>query len=164
MLAFCLLLVGEGRAAIGDAPIAKLAEFHTWTAFVAGAGSARVCYIASPPGIAADSARRAPAYAYVSLRPARQQQPTVMIRAGYRYAPRSEVRVEIGKRHFTLFTVDDTAWADDGATDQKLAEAMRQGKTMVIYGVPAEGKATMDMYSLTGFAAALKRIAEACGS
>ena len=86
----------------------------------------------------------------------------VMVYAGYPYKADSEVAVEIGQTTARLFTYRDTAWAADAAGDAALVRAMRAGRRMSVTASPAEGEPSTDIYSLSGVAAALNRIAEAC--
>ena len=61
------------------------------------------------------------------------------------------------KRH------EDSAWAKDSATDEKLVAEMKKGSTAVLLGTSARGTKTTDTFSLKGFSKAYDAINKACG-
>lgn len=138
--------------------------FGKWSAFASGTGKGRMCYLGGlPEKSEGNYTKRGPANVWVTQRPGEDSYDVVQVVAGYTYKPRSEVTVTIGKETFTLYTVDDSAWARDPETDRALARAMRAGLDMVVRGTSSRGTLTTDTYSLKGFTAAHNASRKACG-
>jgi hypothetical protein len=136
-----------------------------WTAYVAMEGGNKVCYIAGQPKKSAgDYKKRGQIFALVTHRPSEGSKNVFSFVSGYDYKPQSDATVTIDKQTITLFTQNDTAWAPDAATDQKIATALRHGSTMTIKGGSAHGAATVDTFALKGSGDALKMIDKECGS
>lgn len=142
--------------------VVKLGEYQDWTAYAAGTGNDKVCYIVGEPSLRQPGKADRQSFVYVTHRPAKKAMGVVMAYAGYPFKPESEAGIEIGKGKFALFTHRDTAWANDADADDRIVKAMRGGKSMTVKSAPADGPATTDVYSLNGIGAALKRIGEAC--
>lgn len=160
-LAFCFGLAGT---AFGAPQPKAIGQFDDWAAVTFEEEGNLVCYMTSEPqNMEGDYTQRGRVYALVTHRPANDSLNVVTFIAGYTYDSGSEVTAEIGDLEFTLFTQDDGAWAVDGDTDQKLVEAMRKGRDMVVRGVSSRGTKTTDTYSLMGFSRAYGAINKACG-
>lgn len=162
-----LLLASAVAAPARAQDIVKLGEYQDWSAYAAGSGADKVCYIVSAPslrqpGLDQSGQGERQAMLYVTHRPGKKARGVVMASAGYQFKPDSEATLEIGKGKFTLFTHGDRAWAADAETDERIVRAMRGGKSMTVKSTPAQGNATTDIYSLNGVVAALRRIGEAC--
>ncbi len=71
--------------------------------------------------------------------------------------------ISIGGQRFKLFTQNETAWAPDSATDNRLVAAIRGGSQMVVNGTSAQGTATTDTFGLKGSTAAYTAISKECG-
>lgn len=142
--------------------IVKLGEYQDWSAYAAGSGADKVCYIVSAPSLRQPGQGERQAMLYVTHRPGKKARGVVMASAGYEFKTDSEATLEIGKGRFALFTKGETAWAADAETDERIVRAMRGGKSMTVKSTPAQGDATTDIYSLNGVVAALRRIGEAC--
>ncbi len=166
-LLFCTIMVSSlcAGAARADEP-RIIAKDGYWTAYTFIEDGKKVCYMASQPqkmDNSAKKAKRGDVYALITNRPADGTKNVFSYIAGYTYKPGSNVTVTIGKDKFTLFTQDDTAWAPDGATDNKISAAMRKGKFMVVKGVSAHGTETTDNFALKGTGAAYEAITRDCG-
>ena len=142
--------------------VVKLGEYQDWTAYAAGIGADKVCYIVSEPSLRQPGQADRQSFVYITHRPGKKAMGVVMAYAGYPFKPESEAAIEIGKGKFALFTHRDTAWAPDADTDDRIVKAMRGGKSMTVKSAPTDGAPTADIYSLNGVGAALKRIGEAC--
>jgi hypothetical protein len=163
----CMIMASSllSGAAHADEP-RIIAKDGYWTAYTFIEDGKKVCYMASQPqkmDNSAKKAKRGDVYALVTNRPADGTKNVFSYIAGYTYKAGSNVTVTIGKDKFTLFTQDDTAWAPDGATDNKIAAAMRKGKSMVVKGESAHGTATTDSFALKGTGAAYEAITRDCG-
>lgn len=102
-------------------------------------------------------------YALITHRPAEGTKNVFSYITGYSYKEGSEVTVQIGSDKFTLFTQDETAWAPDAETDNRLVQAIRGGTTMMVKGTSARGTVTTDVYGLKGSGDAHDAISKECG-
>ena len=142
----------------------ELGTFGKWSAYVFTEGGNKVCYMASEPDKAEGNyTRRGKVYALITHRPAEGTKNVFSYITGYPYKAGSEVTVKIDSNSFTLFTQDETAWAPDATTDNKLSTAIRKGSKMVVKGRSKRGTLTTDTYSLKGSAAAHDAISKECG-
>ena len=159
--AFLLLAAGSEPAHAQE--VEYLGTNRDWHAFQYMENGNRVCYMASRPlEEEGDYTRRGDVFVLVTHRPAENSRDVVSFIAGYSYEDEGEVTVTIGGNTFRLFTEDDTAWARDEATDQRLVQAMRRGADMVVRGTSSRGTLTTDTYSLFGFTATYNEITGAC--
>ena len=141
-----------------------IGEFDDWTAYVYLEGKSKVCYMVSKPKKKEGNySKRGDVFTLVTHRPAEKSKNVFSFVAGFPFKPDSEVTVQIGAQQFKLFTQDETAWAPDAATDNKLAAAIRGGSTMIVKGVSAQGTATTDTFGLKGSSAAHAAISKECG-
>lgn len=156
LLTFVLLAPPPAAAKVID-------TFGDWTAFVEGAKSKRVCYMAGVPKKEEGKyASRGDTFATITHRKAGKSRNVVSIRAGYTYKKDSEVIATIGDKTFTLYTDGGDAWAEN-KVDRALVKAMRSGARMIVKGTSSRGTKTTDTYSLYGFTLAHKAIVKACG-
>jgi invasion protein IalB len=128
-----------------------------WSAYTYKVANGKVCYLVGDP-----QSKRKGANALVTHNTADKSANVVSFIAGYTYADKAEVDLDIDGQKFKLFTEKDTAWARDAETDRKIVEAMVKGKQAQVKGHPAKGAATTDTYSLIGFTQALTEIDKAC--
>ena len=160
------LLFGRGLALSPPARAddARLIATHNkWSVYAVDEKGGKVCYMLSKPDKAEGKyTRREEIYALITDRPADSSKNVFSYIAGYPYKPGSDATISIDDQKFTLFTQDDTAWAPDAATDEKIAQAMAKGSDMVVRGTSARGTATVDTYSLEGSGAAHKAMAQEC--
>jgi invasion protein IalB len=159
-----LALISVAPAAFAAEPT-PIATHGQWSAYVVEEGAAKVCYMYSEPTEdKGNYTRRGQINALITNRPAEGTKNVFSYIAGYPYKPGSDVTVKIGNETFTLFTQDDTAWAPDAATDNKITEAMRKGSTMVVKGTSSRGTATVDTFDLKGSGAAHDAITKECAA
>ena len=149
-------------AALGAQP-ERVAVSQSWSVYQIGSGAARECFAHSAPVKSEGKyAQRGEVMVQVAHRPAERVRDEVSFTAGYTFKPGSSLGVEIDSHKFELFTHEDRAYARDATTDRALAEAMKQGKGMIARGTSSRGTATLDRYSLAGFASAHKSLDKAC--
>ena len=162
-LLFAGLLLAAPAARAEDPK--DIGTFGDWTAYVFMENGSKVCYMASQPKAKEPAAaKRGEIFALITHRPAEGSRNVFSYITGYPYKPGSDATVKIGGDSFTLFTQDDTAWAPDGVTDNKIADAIRKGSNMTVKGVSSRGTATTDTFSLKGTGAAHDAISKECGS
>ncbi len=159
-IAFFLLPVLSVHAA---AP-RMVQSYGDWDAYVFEEDGKKVCYMASRPKVD-DSvyAKRGEMHALLTHRPSENSRNVFSYIAGYSYKPGTDATLQIDDKKFVLFTQDDTAWAPNSETDEQIAEAIRNGKTMVVRGTSARDTVTTDTYSLVGSSKAYQRMSKECG-
>lgn len=165
MLSAALIAAMVAAPGIARADQARpIGTFGNWTAYVFTEDGKKVCYMASQPTKAEGNySKRGEVHALVTHRPAEGTKNVFSYITGYAYKPGSDVTVTIDSERFTLFTQDDTAWAPDAATDEKLAQALRKGSRLVVKGTSSRGTQTTDTFGLKGSGAAHDAIAKECG-
>jgi Invasion associated locus B (IalB) protein len=144
-------------------PSERLGSVEDWTAYSYNEKSGKVCYLAGEPkkSVSAKVKRKRP-LAMVTHRPAEKVADVVSFVAGYPLKEGSDVSLDIGGAKFDLFTKGDSAWARTAELDKAIVEAMAKGKQAVVKGIPQKGQATIDTYSLAGFAQMLAMIDKTC--
>ncbi|PTN10878.1 invasion associated locus B family protein [Nitrosomonas aestuarii] len=141
-----------------------LGQHGDWTAYKFMENNGKVCYMVSQPTKdLGDYTKRGDIFALITHRPAEGSKNVFSYIAGYTYKAGSEVAVSVNNQNFTLFTQDDSAWAPDQGTDNKLADAIKRGNTLVVKGTSSRGTLTTDTFGLKGSSAAYKAISEECG-
>lgn len=141
-----------------------IGEFDDWVAYVYTEDGSKVCYMIGKPKKEEGSyTKRGAVYALVTHRPVEKSKNVFSFVAGYSYKKNSEVTISIGGQRFKLFTQNETAWAPDSATDNRLVAAIRGGSQMVVNGTSAQGTATTDTFGLKGSTAAYTAISKECG-
>lgn len=164
MLAGLAICASAGPASATEPKL--LAEHGAWEAYayVDETGN-KVCYMASKPTKEEGNyTKRGAIFALVTNRPAESTKNVFSYIAGYLYKPGNGTEITIDAQTFELFTQDDTAWAQDAATDEKIVEAMRKGSSMVVRGMSSRGTKTVDTFSLAGSGAAHDAITKECES
>lgn len=141
-----------------------IGEFDDWVAYVYTEDGSKVCYmVGKPKKEEGNYTKRGTVYALVTHRPAEKSKNVFSFVAGYSYKTNSEVTISIGGQRFKLFTQNETAWAPDSATDNRLVAAIRSGSQMVVNGTSSQGTATTDTFGLKGSTAAYTAISKECG-
>ncbi|MCB1556706.1 MAG: hypothetical protein KDJ15_05270 [Alphaproteobacteria bacterium] len=141
-----------------------IGTYGDWAAYTFDEDGQKVCYMASQPKKAEGSySRRGDVFALITHRPAEGSKNVFSYITGYTYKSGSDATVKIDSSRFTLFTQDETAWAPDAETDDKLAHTIRKGSGMVVTGTSSRGTETKDTFSLKGSGAAHDAINKACG-
>ena len=151
------------HAALASEP--KLLATHgDWSTYTFTENGNKVCYMASQPKKAQGNyTKRGDIFALITHRPAEGTRDVFSYITGYPYKPGSEVTIAAAGQKFTLFTQDDTAWTPDAAADGKLAQAIRNGNSMVVKGTSKRGTLTTDTFGLRGSTAAHDQITKECG-
>jgi invasion protein IalB len=166
------LLLGTGPAAFAQAkkPAApatetkRIGKFSGWDAYEHTDKGAKLCYLhAQPQKKEPASAKRGEIYLLVTHKPKEKIRNEVSIYFGYPLKDAIPAQAVIGPTTIEMFTHQEAAWASDAATDQKLVDALRKGKTLVVRGESGRGTKTTDTYDLDGFGQALQAIDKACG-
>ncbi|MBI3710648.1 MAG: hypothetical protein HY246_23635 [Proteobacteria bacterium] len=145
----------------------SLGTFDAWIAIEVPEAGGKVCYTLSRPEKSEPAGlKRGDALLTVSHRPAANRRDEASFQSGYPYKPDVPVAVEVDGKKFAFFTKPavqaELAWANDGAVDKALVEAMRSGRRLLVKGTSARNTATTDTISLAGFTKAYSEISKAC--
>jgi hypothetical protein len=142
----------------------RIGSFTGWDAYEHTDKGAKLCYLhALPQKKEPASAKRGEIYILVTHKPREKIRNEVSIYFGYPLKDATPAQAVIGPTTIEMFTHQEAAWAADAATDQKLVEALRKGKNLVVRGESTRGTKTIDTYDLGGFTQALQAIDKACG-
>lgn len=155
----------DAKAAAPAKPETKrIGSFSGWDAYEHTDKGAKLCYLhALPQKKEPASAKRGEIYILVTHKPKEKIRNEVSIYFGYPLKESAAAQAVIGTTAIEMFTHQEAAWAADASIDQKLVDALRKGKTLVVKGESARGTKTTDTYDLGGFVQALQAIDKACG-
>ena len=165
LLVSALAVCAAAHPARGEEGIKKLGTYGAWSAFsyIESDGS-KVCYMAAEPTKHEGKySKRGKIYAQVTHRPGEGSKDVFSYVAGYDYKTDSKATLIVDSTSTELFTQDDTAWAEDPATDAKIAQSLRKGSKMTVKGTSSRGTETVDTFSLSGSGAAHDAIGKECG-
>ncbi|MBN9589222.1 MAG: hypothetical protein BGN85_01855 [Alphaproteobacteria bacterium 64-11] len=162
--AFCLAI---GPAAAAESAT-LLGVFDNWSAYSAGDGASKTCYILSKPTASQPrGAKRGPIFLMVSDWPARKVKAEPQIVLGYPAREGGPASLGIGSDKFSFFlrnvNKDGSGWLQSLGDNPKLIDSMRGGVTAVAKALSQRGTHTTDTYSLAGFSNALDKAHSACG-
>ena len=136
-----------------------------WGAYRYDDTAGRMCFISSVPKESKgkyDPNNRGETRVFVSHGPDKSERNVVQVVAGYRYKPQSDVAINIDGKKFTLFTIEDRAYASSEEDDLRMIAAMKRGSKMTIIGISSRGTKTTDRYSLSGFTKTKSVIDKTC--
>lgn len=148
LIALALTAQAAGRQPIG--------VYESWGAF--RDASLRRCFaIAAPAG-------RQPAgpFASVAMWPGQHIRNQLHIRLSRQRSANARVTLSIGERRFELKAGDADAWAPDARTDAAVVAAIREGRSMSVESVGANGVPFADTYALKGAATAIDAAGAGC--
>lgn len=149
MIAFALMLLLQPRDALGT--------FGSWGAF--RDPSPLRCFAIAKP---VERYRSGQPFASIATWPGQGLRNQLHIRLSRVRAPNARVTLAIGERRFELRAGDADAWAPDSRTDAALVAAIRDGRSMSVETVSANGTAFADTYALPGAATAIDAAALGC--
>jgi invasion protein IalB len=160
---FVVLMLVSIAAVPAAAQQKPLGTFGDWTAVTDGSGNKRLCYIGSAPKKSEGKyTSRGDVHFLVTNRPADKVKGEVSVAAGYVYKDGKDAEAEVDGKKFKLFTRGENAWAYDAGSDKAMVGALKAGRQMIVRGTSSRGTETTDIYSLSGFTAALAAIDKAC--
>ena len=160
-MAAAIMMLSASSALASDAVL--IGRFQDWSAYHMEENNQRVCYILSRATQTQHVAKRGDVYVMITQRPAENSFDVVSFSAGYSFKTKSETKVEIGKKSFTLFTNGSAAWASSPSEDRSIVATLRGAKSLVVHGTTSGGIATTDSYSLNGLNPAYKAMNKSCG-
>ena len=101
----------------------ELKSFKDWQVYKQETSQGRICFMSSVPKKLRgdyDRSNRGETRVFVSHGPDKAERNVVQIVAGYRYKPQSDVMVTIDGKKFTLFTIEDRAYASSEEDDLRM--------------------------------------------
>lgn len=162
LLTATILCLGTPAMAQGATP-ESLGTFGDWQAYAYTGKEGKVCFVISAPkDTKPDNVKRDPASFLVTHRPKQNVTSEISVVIGYTFKEGGPVSVEVEGESFKLNPSGDGAWAETAADDRKIVASLKKGATMQVKGTSWRGTRTTDTYSLTGIAAAIDKIDEAC--
>ena len=144
-----LALAQQGREALG--------VFDSWGAF--RDASPRRCYAIARP---VEKSAGAEPFASIASWPGDGTRNQLHIRLSRARHSRAKVTLAIGERRFELVAGDADAWSPDARTDAAVVSAIREGRSMSVETVSANGNPFADTYALKGAATAIDAAALGC--
>lgn len=140
-----------------------LSTHDDWKAYRFKDGEHSVCFMSSQPvKQEGPFKKRGEVFFFVTHWSADKVKNVVSVAAGYPYKADVPVVVMIDKESFELFTQGEMAWTKDQTTDDKIAEALQKGETLIVKGVSKRGTETTDTYSLKGTKEAYEAMSKEC--
>jgi hypothetical protein len=134
-----------------------LGVFESWGAF--RDASPLRCYAVAQP---VERYRTARPFASVASWPREGVRNQLHIRLSRARAANARVTLSVGERRFELRAGEADAWAPDARTDQAVVSAIREGRSMSVESVAANGAPFADTYALKGAATAIDAAALGC--
>jgi hypothetical protein len=144
----------------------SLGHFGAWNAYAYQEGGQTVCYMVTTKTTKATVLKsRATPYLMITHRPVEASTDVISYGAGTLIDSKRSIKLNVGKEHFSLFSVRDTAWSRDSLTDHKIAAAIRNVSLAQVSGYSFRKKdpALVDRFDLTGAQDAYQAIGKACG-
>jgi hypothetical protein len=165
-IVLALLFAGAvtAPAFAADAPV-LLGVTGKWASYSIGKGHSKYCYAQGQPQSSAPVIKRDPIFFLVTDWPSRGNPAEPSISPGYNYKTGSMVTVDVGSDKFKFFTRNEgggNAWAKDPADEPRVIDEMKTADDAIVTGTNSKGVETRDVYSLTGFADALKKMQAEC--
>jgi hypothetical protein len=149
-------------AAVAQGP--KLLEKQgMWSVYVHDAPNDKICFASSTPSsVEPKGAKRGPVYFYVTTWRKDNVRAEVSVRLGYTIKTDVAPTITVGAESFELFARNDKAFTRDPQEEKRLLDAMMKAPVLTVKGVSTKGAATADQYSLSGLAAAMKKVDQSC--
>ena len=136
----------------------QIGKFEDWIAATHQESGATVCYaFTRAQGSAPSVAGRGAVIITITQRPALRD--AVAIEAGFTYADKAAVTVQVDRTALEFYTDKRNAFARDG---KAVAAAFAKGAKAVAKSPGPKGVAVQDTFSLKGFSDAYKAINKAC--
>lgn len=134
-----------------------LGTFQSWGAF--RDASPRRCYAIARP---VEKHSQSQPFASIATWPGENVHAQLHVRLSRTRHPRARVMLSVGERRFELVAGETDAWSPDARTDAAVVAAIRQGRSMSVESIGANGGAFADTYALQGAATAIDAAALGC--
>lgn len=150
-------------AAAQDSKPQQIATYRDWMVFTYETGGDRICYaVTEPKDVSPTSANHGDVFFSVATwrSGAATHQPSFM--AGYELQEGSEPSVRIGSDRWEMFSSAKEGFIESPRQEERLVDAMRRGREMLVSATSARSTATNYNFSLLGVSKALERVEDAC--
>lgn len=135
----------------------KLGDFNDWTAATYDQAGHTMCYAFTRAQASPADPGHHRAILTVTERPTFRD--SVAIEAGFDFAPKAAVKMDVGHTSLDFYTAHSTAYARD---DRAAVRAFERGANAVAHLPVPHGKMVSETFSLNGFSAAHDAILKAC--
>lgn len=158
-----LVLALSGTAMAQQSAPEQIGKWRDWAAYEATENGKKICWMVTKPKVSEPkNVSRSEIYMMVANRPGEQIANELNVIIGYPFKDGSEASIGIDNKQFVMITRDDAAWLRQPAETDAMIKEMRAGKDAIVKGTSKRGTNTTDTFSLLGFTAANKAIAQAC--
>jgi hypothetical protein len=159
-----LSIAAGGASGQGGQQAVLLGTFGDWGAYSADAGGAKVCYALSQPRERRpETLRRGPGYIFVSFRPSENVSNEIAVVMGFPTQDGQVARGVVDGNAFDFVTRGENVWVAEAADESRVVDAFVRGRQLELNVTSARGNATTDIFSLSGFTAAMRRAQQECG-
>lgn len=149
--------------AVSAQTVKAIAKHDSWTIFADSAKGATICFAAGQPTKQIpSSAKRDPAYFYVTAWPKDKVAAEISVNVGYPLRKKSTVALTVQGKTFKLFPHGERAYVADAKEEAQLIAALKSGGEMTVKAISERGTHTTDVYPLAGLADALQALATSC--
>jgi hypothetical protein len=151
-------------AAVAGAATPKFLEKQGyWSVYVRDDPNDRICFASSTPSSAEPKGvKRGAVYFYVTTWRKDNVHAEVSVSLGYAIKADVPPTITVGSESFELFGRKDKAFTRDPQEEKRLLDAMLKASSLTVKGTPLKGAATVDQYSLSGLAGAMKKMDQSC--
>ncbi len=160
-----LALAGATTGAFAQAgqQAVLLGTFGDWGAYTANAGGAKICYALSQPRERLPAElRRGAGYIFVSFRPSENISNEIAVVMGFPTQEGQNATGTVDGASFSFVTRGENAWVANAADESRVVDAFVRGRQLELKVTSARGNETTDIYSLSGFTAAMRRAQQEC--
>lgn len=137
----------------------RIGIYKGWGAF--RDAQPRRCYAIAQPQVAGRK-NKSRGWASVATWPDRRLRSSLHVRLSRERSRAVGVTLSVGERRFALSATGVDAWAADTASDRAIVSAIRNGRSMSVESVGADGQPFADTYALAGAATAIDAATLAC--
>lgn len=142
----------------------ELGQFGDWRAYRAEANGARICYaVSQPQRRLPENLNRGPGFLFVSFRPAENVTNEIAAVMGFPTRDGQAARGVVDGSTFAFVTRGENVWVQDPNQEESVVQAFVRGRSLELHVTSARGNDTTDVYSLSGFTAAVRRAQQECG-
>ncbi|WP_043540450.1 hypothetical protein [Salinarimonas rosea] len=158
------LALTTGPATAQQAEATPLGQFNDWAAFVTEASGTKMCYALSQPKTRRpEGLSRDPGYLFVSFRPSENVTNEVAAVMGFPTQDGQTATGVIDGTTFNFVTRGENVWVQNPDQEDDVVQSFVRGRSFELNVRSGRGNDTTDVYSLSGFTAALNRAKEECG-
>lgn len=162
--ACAVAIASAGPAAAQQAQATPLGQFGDWAAYATEANGSQLCYaLSQPQRRLPENLSRDPGYLFVSFRPSENVSNEVAAVMGFPTEDGQTATGEIDGTSFSFVTRGENAWVQNPDQEEDVVQGFVRGRSFELNVRSARGNDTTDVYSLSGFTAAINRAREECG-